>query len=50
MNEFCYFVKRKGCAEDENTWTHPKCITNAQKEVILFHRENFEMPGLEEVE
>jgi len=48
--ELRYFVKWKGCAEDENTWEPPKGMGNAQEEVERFHRENAEMPGPGEVE
>jgi len=50
MNELRYFVKWKGCAEDENTWEPPERIMNTQEEVERFHRENPEMPGPREVE
>ena len=45
-----YFVKWKGCAEDENTWEPPEGMNNAQDEVERFHRESPEMPGPGEVE
>jgi len=50
MKELRYFVKWKGCAEDENTWEPPEGMMNAQEEVERFHRENPEMPGPSEVE
>ena len=50
MKELRYFVKWKGCAEDENTWEPPEGMQNAQEEVDRFHRENPEMPGPREVE
>jgi len=50
MKELRYFVKWKGCAEDENTWEPPEGMQNAQEEVERFHRENPEMPGPREVE
>jgi len=48
--ELRYFVKWKGCAEDENTWEPPEGMKNAQKEVERFQRENPEMPEKKEVE
>jgi len=45
MKELRYFVKRKGCGEDENTWEAPEGMKNAREEVERFHRENREMPG-----
>jgi len=50
MRELGYFVKWKGCAEDENTWEPPEGMINAQEEVERFHRDNPEMPGPREVE
>jgi len=50
MKELRYFVKWKGCAEDENTCEPPEGMGNTQEEVKRFHRENLEMPGTEEVE
>jgi len=44
-----YFVKWKGCAENENTWEQPEGMKNAQEEVERFHRENPEMAGPREV-
>ena len=49
MKELRYFVKRKGCAEDENPWEPPEGMKNAWEEVERFHRENPEMPGQKEV-
>jgi len=45
IKELRYFVKWKGCTEDENTWEPPGGMQNAQEEVERFHRENPEMPG-----
>jgi len=51
MKELRYFVKWKGCAEDENTWEPPEgTMKNTQEEVERFHRENPEMPDPGEVE
>jgi len=50
MRELPYFVKWKGCAEDENTWEPPEGMQNGQEEVERFHRESTEMPGPREVE
>jgi len=50
MKELRYFVKWKGCAEDENTWEPLEGMGNAQEEVERFNRENPEMPGPGEVE
>jgi len=50
MKELRYFVKWKGCAEDENTWEPTEGMKNAQEEVERFHTENPEMPGPREVE
>jgi len=50
MKVLRYFVKWKGCAEDENTWEPPEGMMNAQEEVERFHRQNPEMPGPREVE
>jgi len=50
MKELRYFVKWKGCAEDENTWEPPEGMKNAQEEVERFHRKNAEMQGPREVE
>jgi len=49
MKELRYFVKWKGCAEDENTWEPPEGMTKAQEEVETFHRENPEMLAPREV-
>jgi len=50
MKEVRYFMKWKGCAEDENNWETPEGMKNGQEEVERFHRENPEMSGLKEVE
>ena len=50
FKELRYFVKWKGCAEDENTWETPEVLTNVQELVERFHRQNPDMPGLAEVE
>jgi len=50
MNELQYFVKWKGCVQDENTWEPPEGMKNAQEEVERFHRDNPEMSGPREVE
>jgi len=50
MKELRYFVKWKGCAEDENTGEPLEGMRKAQEEVERFHRENTEMPGPRKVE
>jgi len=50
MKEHRYFVKWKGCEEDENTWEPPKGMKNAQEEVERSDRESPEMLGQGEVE
>jgi len=50
MRELRYFVKWKGCSEDENTWELPESLDHAQALVEEFHRENEEMPGRANVE
>jgi len=50
MKEVRYFVKWKGCTEDENTWGPPGRMKNAREEVERFHRENPEMSCPREVE
>jgi len=49
MKVLRYFVKWKGCAEDENTGEPPGGMRKAQEEVERFHGENPEMPGPGEV-
>jgi len=39
MKELRYFVKWKGCPEDENTWEAREGMKNAQEVVERFHRE-----------
>ena len=46
LQELHYFVKWKGCSEDENTWELPEHLGNAQELVEQFHSENPEMPRL----
>ena len=46
LQELRYFVKWKGCSEDENTWEPPEHLGNAQELVEQFHLENPEMPRL----
>jgi len=50
FKELRYFIKWKGCSEDENTWEPPEGPGNAQELVEEFHRQNPEMPGLAAVE
>ena len=46
FEEIRYFVKWKGCSEDENTWEPPEHLENARELVKDFHRGNPEMPSL----
>jgi len=50
FRELRYFIKWKGCPEDENTWEPPEGLGNSQELVEEFHRQNGEMPGLAAVE
>jgi len=44
--ELRYFVKWRGCSEDENTREPPEHLERAQELVDDFHRENPDMPRL----
>ena len=46
VQELRYFVKWKGCSEDENTWEPREHLGNAEELVEQFHLENPEMPRL----
>jgi hypothetical protein len=46
LRELRYFVKWKGCSEDENSWEPPEHLERAEELVEEFHRENPEMPRL----
>jgi len=37
MKELGYFVKWKGCAEDENTWEPREGMKKVQQQVVRFH-------------
>ena len=50
FRELPYFVKWKGCSEDENTWEPPEHLEGAVELVAEFHRLKLEMPGRAEVE
>ena len=43
LQELRYFVKWKGCSEDEDIWEPPEDLGNAQELVEQFHLENPEM-------
>jgi len=45
MHELRYFVKWKGCSENENTWEPPESLENAQELIEGFHEENTDMPS-----
>ena len=46
LQELRYFIKWKGCSENENTWELQEHLGNAQELVEQFHLENPEMPRL----
>ena len=46
FNELRYFVKWRGCSENENTLEPPKHVENAKELVEDFDRENPDMPKL----
>ena len=46
IREIRYFVKWKGCSEDENTWEPPEHLEHAQEMVTEFHDSNPGMPKL----
>jgi len=50
MRELRYFVKWKGCSEDENTWEPPESLNNARELIKGFHEENPDMPCRADVE
>jgi len=47
FEELGYFVKWKGCSEDENTWEPPEHLEHAKELVEEFHRENPDIPNLD---
>ena len=46
FEELRYFVKWKGCSEDENTGEPPEHLEHVKELVEEFHRENPDMPNL----
>jgi len=46
FQELRYFVKSRGCSEDENTLEPPEHLERAQELVEDFHRKNLDMPKL----
>jgi len=46
FEELRYFVKWKGCSEDENTWEPPAHLEYAKELIEEFQRENSDMPNL----
>jgi len=50
MKELWYFVKWKGCREDENTREPLEGMKNTKEEGQRFHRDNPEMANPDEVE
>jgi len=50
MKELWYFVTRKRCVDDENSWEPAEGMKKGQEEVERFHRENPQMPSPREVE
>jgi len=49
IGELRYFVNRKGCSEDQNTWELPESLENAQELVEGFHQENPDMASRADV-